>query len=108
MSGFSFRVLHHDAHTAARRGIFTTPRGDVQVPAFMPVGTLGTIKGLTIEQVAQTGAEMILGNTYHLSLRPGEDIVRTLGGLHEFSGWGGPILTDSGGFHGSRFSRATG
>lgn len=68
------------------------------MPAFMPVGTLGTVKGLEINQVRATGAEMILGNTYHLSLRPGEDIVAGLGGLHRFSGWTGPILTDSGGF----------
>jgi queuine tRNA-ribosyltransferase len=64
----------------------------------MPVGTLGTVKGVEIEQLQQTGAEMILGNTYHLSLRPGEDVVRDLGGLHQFFGWQGPILTDSGGF----------
>ena len=64
----------------------------------MPVGTLGTVKGVEIEQLEQTGAEMILGNTYHLSLRPGEEVVRSLGGLHQFTGWKGPILTDSGGF----------
>ncbi|TWT31615.1 tRNA guanosine(34) transglycosylase Tgt [Blastopirellula retiformator] len=82
----------------ARRGTFHTPHGPVQTPAFMPVGTQGTVKGLEIGLVRETGAEMILGNTYHLSLRPGEQIVRELGGLHEFSGWHGPILTDSGGF----------
>ena len=64
----------------------------------MPVGTLGTVKGITIEQIQQTGAEIILGNTYHLSLRPGEDVVQSLGGLHQFTGWQSPILTDSGGF----------
>ena len=68
------------------------------MPAFMPVGTLGTVKGLEISQVKSCGAEMILGNTYHLSLRPGEEVVASLGGLHDFSGWPGPILTDSGGF----------
>lgn len=68
------------------------------MPAFMPVGTLGSVKGLEIEQVRDTGSQMILGNTYHLSLRPGEQVVESLGGLHAFSGWEGPILTDSGGF----------
>ena len=68
------------------------------MPAFMPVGTLGSVKGMTIEQIRGTGAQMILGNTYHLALRPGEEVVAELGGLHKFSGWDGPILTDSGGF----------
>ncbi len=68
------------------------------MPAFMPVGTQGTVKGLTVDMLRATGAQMILGNTYHLALRPGEDVVRDLGGLHAFSGWNGPILTDSGGF----------
>ena len=94
----SFRLLHADAHCAARRSIFTTPHGEVQMPAFMPVGTQATVKGLEVEQLRATGAEMILGNTYHLSLRPGEDVVASLGGLHRFMGWSGPILTDSGGF----------
>jgi queuine tRNA-ribosyltransferase len=95
---FTFQLLHRDAQTAARRSVFRTPHGDVQLPAFMPVGTQGTVKGLTAEMIAQTGAEMILGNTYHLSLRPGEEVVRKLGGLHGFARWPGPILTDSGGF----------
>lgn len=82
----------------ARRGVFLTPHGHVQTPGFMPVGTQGTVKGLTIDQVASTGADMILGNTYHLALRPGHETVRKLGGLHAMSGWEGPILTDSGGF----------
>lgn len=68
------------------------------MPAFMPVGTLGSVKGLTVDQIRSTGAQMILSNTYHLALRPGEEVVAQLGGLHEFSGWDGPILTDSGGF----------
>jgi queuine tRNA-ribosyltransferase len=93
---FAFRLLAEDGN--ARRGVFTTPHGDVQTPAFMPVGTQSTVKGQTIEMVRQTGAEMILGNTYHLALRPGEETVAALGGLHEMSGWSGPILTDSGGF----------
>lgn len=98
MSSFLFRLGHRDCATGARRGCFSTPRGDVQTPGFMPVGTLGTVKGVTIDQVAATGAEMILGNTYHLTLRPGHETVRRLGGLHAMSGWEGPILTDSGGF----------
>jgi len=97
-SGFSFELSATDPGTSARRGTFHTPHGAVETPAFMPVGTQGTVKGLTIDQVRATGAQMILGNTYHLALRPGEEIVRELGGLHAFSGWDGPILTDSGGF----------
>ena len=94
----SFRLLHIDAHCAARRSVFSTPHGTVQMPAFMPVGTQASVKGLEIEQLRATGAEMVLGNTYHLSLRPGEEVVAALGGLHRFMGWDGPILTDSGGF----------
>jgi len=95
---FSFELTAKDSKTGARRGVFHTPRGAIQTPAFMPVGTLGTVKGLTIDQVRQTGAEMVLSNTYHLALRPGEEVVADLGGLHQFMGWSGPILTDSGGF----------
>lgn len=98
MSSFSYQLRHLDAATGARRGVFSTPRGDVQTPAFMPVGTQGTVKGLTIDQVRQTGAEMVLANTYHLSLRPGHELVKKLGGLHRMMLWDGPILTDSGGF----------
>lgn len=76
----------------------TTAHGRVETPAFMPVGTQATVKGLTIDQVASTGAQMILGNTYHLALRPGGQRIERLGGLHQFMGWSGPILTDSGGF----------
>ena len=93
-----FQLHKTDANTSARRGTLNTPHGAVQTPTFMPVGTLGTVKGLVIDQVRATGAEVILGNTYHLALRPGEEVVRDLGGLHTFSGWTGPILTDSGGF----------
>ena len=93
---FQFQLTATDA--LARAGVFSTPHGDVETPAFMPVGTVGTVKGLTIDQVRATGARMVLCNTYHLSLRPGEEIVRELGGLHEMMGWEGPILTDSGGF----------
>lgn len=95
---FSFSLLHQDAHSAARRSTFTTPHGPVEMPAFMPVGTQGTVKGLTIDNVRATGAQLVLSNTYHLALRPGEAVVKQLGGLHGFMGWEGPILTDSGGF----------
>ncbi|MEM6469629.1 MAG: tRNA guanosine(34) transglycosylase Tgt [Planctomycetota bacterium] len=95
---FRFELHHVDPKTGARRGTFHTPHGPVETPGFMPVGTQGTVKGLTIDQVASTGAEMILGNTYHLGLRPGAETVRALGGLHAMTGWKGPILTDSGGF----------
>lgn len=98
MPPFSFSLRNRDTTTGARRGVFSTPRGDVQTPAFMPVGTQGTVKGLTIDQVRQTGAEMVLANTYHLSLRPGHELVKKLGGLHRMMLWDGPILTDSGGF----------
>jgi queuine tRNA-ribosyltransferase len=93
---FSFEILARDDQ--ARRSRFQTPHGPVEMPAFMPVATLGTVKGLTIGEVRQTGASMVLSNTYHLALRPGEDVVQRLGGLHHFMGWDGPILTDSGGF----------
>ena len=95
---FSFELLHTDSQSAARRSRFHTPHGPVEMPAFMPVGTLGTVKGLEIDQIRDTGSQMLLANTYHLALRPGEDVVRGLGGLHDFMGWPGPILTDSGGF----------
>ena len=84
--------------SGARRGRLHTPHGVVELPTFMPGGTLGTGKGVDIERLADTGAQMVLGNTYHLALRPGEEVVRQLGGLHRFSGWQGPMLTDSGGF----------
>lgn len=95
-SSFSFQL--HAVDGAARRGTFQTPHGPVETPAFMPVGTQGTVKGILAEQLRASGAQMILGNTYHLTLRPGEDTVRALGGLHKFMLWDGPILTDSGGF----------
>lgn len=95
---FGYELLHEDRHCGARRGRLHTPRGTVELPTFMPVGTRGSVKGLTIEMVGQTGAQIILGNTYHLTLRPGETVVEQLGGLHRFTGWSGPILTDSGGF----------
>ena len=82
----------------ARRGRVRTAHGDFETPAFMAVGTAATVKALTMEQVAATGTQVILGNTYHLMMRPGGDLVEKMGGLHKFSGWHGPILTDSGGF----------
>jgi queuine tRNA-ribosyltransferase len=88
----------HRVSGAARRGTLTFARGTVQTPAFMPVGTYGTVKSVTPEEVAGTGAEILLGNTFHLMLRPGTAIVRKHGDLHEFMHWPGPILTDSGGF----------
>ena len=96
--GFKFDLLHVDKHCGARLGRLTTPRGVIDLPAFMPVGTCGTVKGLTTEMVKSTGSQILLGNTYHLSLRPGSEIVQSLGGLHQFMGWDRPILTDSGGF----------
>jgi queuine tRNA-ribosyltransferase len=92
----AFDVLHTDG--AARCGRLNTPHGDVATPVFMPVGTQAAVKGLDVAAVRATGSRMLLGNTYHLSLRPGEEVVRDLGGLHRFMGWDGPILTDSGGF----------
>jgi queuine tRNA-ribosyltransferase len=97
-SNFGFELLHEDAGSRARIGRFSTPHGVVETPAFMPVGTQGTVKGLDPGRLRETGAQMILANTYHLSLRPGEKTVAALGGLHSFMGWDGPILTDSGGF----------
>ena len=94
----SFELLKTDATTAARRGRLQTLHGAVETPIFMPVGTQGTVKALTPAQIRETGAQIILGNTYHLNLRPGAELIRDLGGLHKFMGWDGPILTDSGGF----------
>ncbi len=95
-SGFSFTLLGTDG--GARLGRIDTPRGKIRTPAFMPVGTAGTVKALYPDQVAATGADIILGNTYHLMLRPGAERVARLGGLHRLIGWEKPILTDSGGF----------
>lgn len=93
---FSFRLLKTDGR--ARRGEITTPHGVVRTPAFMPVGTLGTVKAMFMRDVESTGADVVLGNTYHLMLRPGAERVAALGGLHTFSTWNKTILTDSGGF----------
>ena len=96
MAKFPFDI--HASEGAARTGVLRTPRGDIRTPAFMPVGTAGTVKGVYMDQVRDAGADIILGNTYHLMLRPGAERVARLGGLHNFGGWDGPILTDSGGF----------
>ncbi|WP_250628007.1 tRNA guanosine(34) transglycosylase Tgt [Pinirhizobacter soli] len=96
MSKLTFDLLATDG--TARRGRLSFPRGTVETPAFMPVGTYGSVKAMTPRDVRETGAQIILGNTFHLFLRPGLDIVERFGGLHRFIGWDGPILTDSGGF----------
>jgi queuine tRNA-ribosyltransferase len=93
---FSFSI--QDTAGSARTGVFTTPHGPVETPTFMPVGTLATVKALDPADLMRMGATMILGNAYHLHLRPGDDVVRQMGGLHKFMCWDGPILTDSGGF----------
>ena len=98
MKNFYLEIKHIDKQTGARYGILHTPHGDVEVPMFMPVGTLATVKTMSPEELHECGSGVILANTYHLSQRPGEDIVAQAGGLHKFMNWDGPILTDSGGF----------
>ncbi len=93
-----FKLLCTDSGSKARNGVLTTPHGDIQTPIFMPVGTQASVKTLHPEEVEELGAQVILGNTYHLWLRPGHETIRELGGLHKFSAWDKPILTDSGGF----------
>ena len=98
MKDFYLEIKHVDKNSGARYGILHTPHGDVEVPMFMPVGTLATVKTMSPEELHECGSGVILANTYHLSIRPGEDIVSKAGGLHSFMNWDGPILTDSGGF----------
>ena len=93
---FQFRILNRDG--AARRGELTTPHGVIETPAFMPVGTRGAVKAVTARDLKDLGAEIILGNTYHLYLKPGDGLIARCGGLHQFMGWDRPILTDSGGY----------
>jgi queuine tRNA-ribosyltransferase len=93
-----FQLLKTDTITAARRGRLRTRHGMIETPIFMPVGTQGTVKSLTPQHLKDIGSQIILGNTYHLNLRPTSEVIRDLGGLHKFMGWDGPILTDSGGF----------
>jgi queuine tRNA-ribosyltransferase len=95
---FDFKVIAESKTTRARAGVIQTAHGDVETPVFMPVGTQGTVKSLTPEELLSAGAQIILGNTYHLYLRPGCDVIDRFDGLHHFMNWGGPILTDSGGF----------
>ena len=97
-ANFSFQRLAKCSNTSARAGIFSTPHGVVETPRFMPVGTLANVKTITPDQLQETGAQMVLSNTYHLHLQPGEAIVAGGGGLHKFMGWDKPMLTDSGGF----------
>jgi queuine tRNA-ribosyltransferase len=96
MTSFSFELVATNGH--ARAGILRTPHGEVKTPIFMPVGTQGSVKSLSPDDVAGTGATILLGNTYHLYLRPGDEVVKTMGGLHQFMRWNGVILTDSGGY----------
>ncbi|MEK7287857.1 MAG: tRNA guanosine(34) transglycosylase Tgt, partial [Elusimicrobiota bacterium] len=93
-----FKPLHKDAHGEARTGLISTDHGDILTPAFMPVGTQATVKTLDSDDLKNINAQIILGNTYHLHLQPGEDVIAGAGGLHKFMNWPGPILTDSGGF----------
>ena len=93
-----FTVSDHDPHSRARTGLLETAHGTVDTPAFMPVGTRGAVKALSPRDLAEVSSQIILCNTYHLFIRPGEDVIRDLGGLHSFMGWQGPILTDSGGY----------
>ena len=98
MKNFYLEIKHIDKQTGARYGILHAPHGDVEVPMFMPVGTLATVKTLSPEELTEMGSGVVLANTYHLHIRPGEDIVAKAGGLHNFMNYHGPMLTDSGGF----------
>jgi queuine tRNA-ribosyltransferase len=96
LDSMRFQVTHTQGH--ARRGVLETAHGTIQTPVFMPVGTVGTVKGVTPHELVDLGAQVVLGNTFHLWLRPGLDVIAAHGGLHGFMAWQGPILTDSGGF----------
>lgn len=98
MEKFSFETIKQDSKTGARAGIFHTPHGDIETPVYMPVGTQAAVKGVFPRDLKEAGASMILANTYHLYMRPGDEIVAKAGGLHKFMNWDRPILTDSGGF----------
>jgi len=98
MKPFTFDVLKKLPRELGRAGIFTTPHGPIETPAFVVVGTKATVKALTIEQLKGIGVQVVLANTYHLYLGPGEEIIRDSGGLHSFMHWDGPMVTDSGGF----------
>ena len=95
---FSYEIQHIDKHMGARAGVFHTPHGDINTPVYMPVGTQATVKGVYPRDLKEAGSQIILANTYHLYLRPGDELVKKAGGLHKFMNWDKPILTDSGGF----------
>ncbi len=95
---FSFELQHVEKHTGARAGVFHTPHGDILTPVYMPVGTQATVKGVLPRDLKEAGSQIILSNTYHLYMRPGDDLIKRAGGLHKFMNWDRPILTDSGGF----------
>ena len=95
---FSFELQHVEKHTGARAGVFHTPHGDILTPVYMPVGTQATVKGVLPRDLKEAGSQIILSNTYHLYMRPGDDLIKKAGGLHKFMNWDRPILTDSGGF----------
>src|SRR3989344_8565697 len=98
VDAFNFKIISKDAKSRARVGRITTAHGIIETPAFVAVGTRATVRGLTPEDLKETGTQILFGNTYHLHLRPGEDVVKEFGGLGEFMGWNGPTITDSGGF----------
>src|SRR6266568_4930959 len=98
MTSFSFTIEAEDPQSFARAGTVVTPHGAIPTPIFMPVGTQATVKSVSPEELREAGAKIILGNTYHLMLRPGSHLIHEFGGLHNFMHWDGPILTDSGGF----------
>lgn len=95
---FSYEIQHIEKHTGARAGVFHTPHGDILTPVYMPVGTQATVKGVYPRDLKEAGSQIILSNTYHLYIRPGDELVKKAGGLHKFMNWDRPILTDSGGF----------
>ena len=95
---FSFELIKTDPDTGARAGILHTPQGDIETPVYMPVGTQATVKGVFPRDLKEAGTQILLANTYHLYMRPGDGIVKEAGGLHKFMNWDRPILTDSGGF----------
>src|ERR1051325_8695581 len=94
----TFELVSQDRESKARRARLTTAHGIVETPAFMPIGTQGSVKGVSPRELRELNAQIILGNTYHLFVRPGLDVIKNFGGLHNFMNWDGPILTDSGGF----------
>src|SRR5436190_14134169 len=104
MAGF-FELLKTDASSKARLGRINTTRGCIDTPVFMPVGTQASVKAMDPRELRETGTQIILGNTYHLNIRPGIEIIRAAGGLHQFMSWDGPILTDSGGLQVFRLSK---